>query len=68
MMNERVYSVDTSLQQYIRKVFTTMGMGLLISAAVAIVCFFSLVSGGFMYKMIASGMYNVMFIDRKSVV
>ncbi len=62
MMNERVYSVDTSLQQYIRKVFTTMGMGLLISAAVAIVCFFSLVSGGFMYKMIASGMYNVMFM------
>ena len=61
MINEKVYSADTSLQQYILKVFTTMGMGLLISAVVAIVCFFSLVNGGFMYKMISSGLYNIVF-------
>ncbi len=51
---ERVYSGTDGLQSYLTKVFTTMALGLGITAAVAIVGYINLINGGWMYSLLVN--------------
>lgn len=51
----QAYSTDVSgLRAYVTKVFVNMAIALVITAGVAFGCYYSLMSGGFMYKMMSS--------------
>lgn len=53
--NTNTYSqADDGLRAYMLKVFTKMGLGLLVTAVVAFGCYLSLVNGGFMWSLINS--------------
>lgn len=54
--------VGKSLQQYITSVFMTMGLGLAITALVAFAGYYSLVSGGIMYRMAMSGAFQLVML------
>lgn len=59
---DRVYSADQTLQQYITKVFAVMGSGLLITALVAGFGYWSLITGGWLYKIFMNAAtYNIFF-------
>lgn len=57
--NRTYSSYADSLQQYITKVFTKMGIGLAITAGVAWVGYRSLISGGFMYSMLVNSSWII---------
>ncbi len=52
MNRENVYSQTDGLQKYLTKVFTTMSIGLAITALVAIVGYMNLINGGWMYSLL----------------
>lgn len=49
-----------SLQQYITGVFLNMGLGLGVTALVAFLGYYSIVTGGFMYNLITTGAFNML--------
>lgn len=51
--NERA---DDGLRKYIAGVYSTMGVGLLITAAMAYYCFIDIVNGGFFFRLCFTGM------------
>ena len=59
---ENVYSAGGTLQSYLSRVFVTMGAGLGITALVAALGYFNIMSGGWMYKMLANGSISMAFL------
>lgn len=57
--NEQVYTGGKTLQQYITGVFTTMGLGLGLTALVAFLGYANLINGGWMYQLVVSGGYSM---------
>lgn len=58
----RVYTADQTLQQYITKVFAIMGSGLVITALVAGFGYWSLITGGWLYRIYSNyALYNIFF-------
>ncbi len=57
-----VNETGTTLNGYITKVFTMMGIAVLITAAVAFGGYLSLVSGGFLMNVYVSGAYGILSI------
>ena len=55
-----IYADESGFRNFLTSTFTTMSIGLLISAGVAYLSFQSLISGGFIYSLMSR--------DRKSVV
>jgi FtsH-binding integral membrane protein len=58
--NSQVYTGGKTLQQYITGVFTTMGLGLLLTAVVAFLGYYNLISGGWMYQLVMNGGYSIL--------
>lgn len=59
---ENVYSTSNGLQQYISKVFTTMGIGLVITALVAYAGYVNLMNGGFMLRFALNGVSSIIMV------
>ena len=59
---ENVYSGSNGLQNYMTKVFTTMGIGLVITALIAYASYINLMNGGFMYKFYMSGISSIIML------
>ena len=60
---QTTYADETSgLRVYIANVFARMGLAVLITAAVAFLCFLSIANHGFMYSLISSEMLAFVFI------
>ena len=52
---DALYSADgQSLQKYVAKIFGLMGIGLAITTVVAVLCYFSLISGGLVYQLLST--------------
>ena len=57
-----VNETGTTLNAYITKVFSMMGIAVLLTAAIAFVGYLSLVNGGFLYNMYMSGAISIAYI------
>lgn len=59
---ENVYSASDGFQRYMTKVFSTMGIGLAITALIAYAGYVNLMNGGFMMKFALSGFSNIIML------
>ena len=59
---ESVYSASDGFQRYMTKVFSTMGIGLAITALIAYAGYVNLMNGGFMMKFALSGFSNIIML------